>query len=114
MVLNVQDEVAGRLPPQNLEAEVCVLGSMLHDRETIGEVLLVLAPEDFYMPAHAEIYRTLTGLYDRGEPVDLGEAELTDWLFSPEVAQGQTCPPESRLPPAQRFAWNEMPCNGQQ
>jgi len=65
------NEVAGRLPPQNLEAEQCVLGSMLLDRETIGEVLLLLDADDFYMPSHAEVYRALVALYDRNEPVDL-------------------------------------------
>ncbi len=65
------NEVSDRLPPQNLEAEQCVLGSMLLDRETIGDVLLLLDADDFYMPAHAEVFRALVGLYDRNEPVDL-------------------------------------------
>jgi len=59
------------LPAQNLEAEQCVLGSMLLDREVIGEVLLGLDPADFYEPRHGELYRTLVGLYDRNHPVDL-------------------------------------------
>jgi replicative DNA helicase len=66
-----QNDALGRLPPQNLEAEQCVLGSMLLDRDVIGEVLLDLSDEDFYLPAHAEVFRTLIGLYDRNEPVDL-------------------------------------------
>ena len=64
-------DLSSRLPPQNLEAEQCVLGSMLHDREAIGEALLLLDGDDFYMPAHAEVFKWLTTLYDRGEPVDL-------------------------------------------
>jgi replicative DNA helicase len=44
---------------------------MLLDRDVIGEVLLDLVHEDFYLPAHAEVFRTLIGLYDRNEPVDL-------------------------------------------
>ncbi|HEX5011710.1 MAG TPA: replicative DNA helicase [Planctomycetota bacterium] len=59
------------LPAQNLEAEQCVLGSMLLDREAIGEVLLVLEAEDFYEPRHAELFRLLCVLYDRNQPVDL-------------------------------------------
>jgi len=59
------------LPAQNLEAEQCVLGSMLLDREAIGEVLLVLEAEDFYEPKHAELFRLLCVLYDRNQPVDL-------------------------------------------
>jgi len=63
--------VPDHLPPQNLEAEQCVLGSMLLDRASIGDVLLVLDADDFYMPTHAEIFRTLTELFDHNEPVDL-------------------------------------------
>jgi len=59
------------LPAQNLEAEQCVLGSMLLDREAIGEVLLILEAEDFYEPKHAELFRLLCVLYDRNQPVDL-------------------------------------------
>jgi replicative DNA helicase len=66
-----QNDSVGRLPPQNLEAEQCLLGSMLLDRDVIGEVLLDLTDDDFYLPAHAEVFRTLVGLYDRNEPVDL-------------------------------------------
>lgn len=66
-----QNDALGRLPPQNLDAEQCVLGSMLLERDVIGEVLLELSVDDFYLPAHAEVFRTLVGLYDRNEPVDL-------------------------------------------
>ena len=80
-----QNEAPDRRPPQNLEAEHGVLGSMLMDREAIGDVLLVLDDDDFYMPANAEIFRTLVGLYDRNEPVDLVLA--TDELNSGALAQ---------------------------
>lgn len=60
-----------RLPPQNLEAEQCVLGSMLLDRECIGDVLLHITPESFYVPAHGEICQALADLFERNEPVDL-------------------------------------------
>jgi replicative DNA helicase len=59
------------LPAQDLEAEQCVLGSMLLDREAIGDVVLVLEHGDFYEPKHAEVFRTLCSLYDRNQPVDL-------------------------------------------
>ncbi len=65
------NEMPGRLPPQNLEAEQCVLGSMLLDREVIGEVVLLLDPSDFYLPANADVFRVLSGMYDRAEPIDL-------------------------------------------
>jgi len=64
-------EVPDRLPPQNLEAEQCVLGSMLLDRECIGDVLLFLTAKDFYMPSHSEVFSALVELFERNEPVDL-------------------------------------------
>jgi len=64
-------EIPDRLPPQNLDAEQCVLGAMLLHREAIGEVLLHLTPEDFYSPIHGEVFSVLSELYDDNRPVDL-------------------------------------------
>lgn len=63
--------VLERLPPQNLEAEQSVLGAMLIDKEAIARVQEVLRAEDFYREAHRHIYDVITGLFDRGEAVDL-------------------------------------------
>jgi hypothetical protein len=38
-----------------------------------------------------------------GQTVDLGEAILTDWLFTPDLATGPACTPPTKLPPAQVF-----------
>lgn len=64
-------EAPGRLPPQNVEAESCVLGSMLLDRECIADLVQILSPDDFYVPAHAEVFAALVALYDENRPVDL-------------------------------------------
>jgi replicative DNA helicase len=60
-----------RVPPQNLEAEQGVLGSMLLDRDAIARVVELIRPEDFYRDAHRRIYETIVDLFERGEPVDL-------------------------------------------
>jgi replicative DNA helicase len=60
-----------RLPPQNLEAEESVLGSMMLSAEAIADVVEVLDVGDFYRSANAKIYATMHGLYARGEPVDI-------------------------------------------
>jgi len=60
-----------RIPPQNLEAEQGVLGSMLLDRDAIARVIEALRPEDFYRDAHRVIYAAMSDLFERGEPVDL-------------------------------------------
>jgi len=60
-----------RVPPQNLEAEQGVLGSMLLDRDAIARALEGLRAEDFYRDAHRVIFQAMVELFERGEPVDL-------------------------------------------
>jgi replicative DNA helicase len=67
------DETAlagGMTLPQNLEAEMCVLGSVLIDSETIHDVVLLLVPVDFYLEAHRTIYKAIVDLFDLGQTVD--------------------------------------------
>ncbi|MDR0432002.1 MAG: replicative DNA helicase [Bifidobacteriaceae bacterium] len=59
-----------RLPPQDLDAEMSVLGGMLMSKDAIAEVVEVLRPEDFYRPAHETLYGVVTDLYGAGQPVD--------------------------------------------
>jgi replicative DNA helicase len=68
--MNVSD-LQDRLPPHNLEAERGVLGSMLRDNGVIGDVLQILREDNIYTDAHRKIYRAITQLYDKGQPVDL-------------------------------------------
>src|SRR5262245_37730900 len=60
-----------RLPPQNRDAERCVLGSMLRDNAVIGDVLQIIREDNFYLDAHQKIFKAVITLYDRGHPVDL-------------------------------------------
>lgn len=60
----------GKVPPHNLEAEESVLGACLISREAIANVLEILGNDDFYKPAHNEIFHTILELYGRGDPVD--------------------------------------------
>lgn len=60
-----------KLPPQNIEAEQSVLGSLLIDKEAIVKVADLLMPEDFYNPAHGEIFKTMLELYEHRQPIDI-------------------------------------------
>src|SRR3990172_5230594 len=60
-----------RVPPQSLEAEQSVLGSMLLERDAIARVVELVRPEDFYRDAHRKIYEIVVELFERGEPADL-------------------------------------------
>nr|WP_184676508.1 replicative DNA helicase [Saccharothrix violaceirubra] len=59
-----------RQPPQDLAAEQSVLGGMLLSKDAIADVVEVLAPNDFYRPAHQAVYDCVLDLYGRGEPAD--------------------------------------------
>ncbi|MFQ6059222.1 MAG: replicative DNA helicase [Anaerolineae bacterium] len=59
-----------RLPPQNIEAEQSVLGSLLIDPDAIIRVASFLRPEDFYREVHGQIYEAILHLYERREPAD--------------------------------------------
>jgi len=61
----------GRVPPQNIEAEQSVIGSMMLDREVIPVITELLKPEDFYRQDHVEIYEAVMDLFERAEPIDI-------------------------------------------
>jgi len=60
-----------RLPPQNLDAELSVLGAMMIEREAIVRATDLLDGSDFYRDAHRVVYEAMVALNDRNEAVDL-------------------------------------------
>jgi replicative DNA helicase len=80
-----------RLPPQSLEAEESVLGSILIDRDAIIEVAPILTPDDFYRAANGSVYRAMLDLYERREPVDIVTvAETLERTGDLDVVGGRT------------------------
>jgi len=67
----VESSRIDRLPPQNIEAEEAVLGSLLIDADAIIRVATILRSEDFYREKHGWIYEAILDLHERREPVDL-------------------------------------------
>ena len=67
-----------RVPPQNIEAETAVLGSILLDKSLIDVAGEKLKPEHFYLKEHQLIFKAVLELYSEDKPVDL--ISLTDWL----------------------------------
>jgi replicative DNA helicase len=59
-----------RIPPNNLEAEMALLGSILVDKEMMSAVSEIVRPDDFYASLHESIYRALYALYESGKPLD--------------------------------------------
>jgi replicative DNA helicase len=64
-------ELSQRLPPQSIEAEACVLGSMVLHAPCIDIVVGVTCAEHFYRPAHQLIYQALVDMRQSGKPIDL-------------------------------------------
>jgi replicative DNA helicase len=60
-----------KIPPQNIEAEQSLLGSLLIDKDAIIRVADVVRPDDFYKENHKIIYETMLELFSRHEPIDL-------------------------------------------
>src|SRR6059058_2751444 len=61
-----------RTPPNSVEAEQGVLGSMLlSPRQAIGECVEKINEEYFYVPAHQTIYSVLVDLWNAGQAIDL-------------------------------------------
>ena len=61
----------GKIPPNDIEAEQAVLGSMLTDKDAVIAAIEVLKPEDFYREDNKTIYTAVLSLYNRAEPVDI-------------------------------------------
>jgi replicative DNA helicase len=64
-------EMIDRIPPQSLEAEVAVLGSMLLDHNAISQAIELLETGCFYKEAHKKIYSAIIKLFDENKAVDL-------------------------------------------
>lgn len=60
-----------RMPPQNLEAEISTLGSLMLDKDAIFKVADVISARDFYKPIHQDIYEAMVDLFTRREPIDV-------------------------------------------
>ncbi len=60
-----------KIPPQSIEAEQAVLGSLLIDKNAIVKVADRLTPQDFYSPANEKIFEAMLELYGKSQPIDV-------------------------------------------
>ncbi|MCX6338760.1 MAG: replicative DNA helicase [Candidatus Aureabacteria bacterium] len=73
-----QNTALDRLPPQNLDAEMSVLGAMLLDKDAIVQAIESIGPECFYKEANAKIYSAIIQLCDANQPADI--VTITEYL----------------------------------
>ena len=67
----IMDDPKLKLPPQNIEAEIAVLGALMIDENAIVKIADFLMPDDFYRSAHRLIFEAMLRLYEKQEPIDV-------------------------------------------
>jgi len=60
-----------RIPPQNIDAEKALLGSIMIKPVALHEIIDLISEDDFYVQKHQLIYRTMLDLSRTGDPIDL-------------------------------------------
>ena len=68
----MDEELVTRQPPQSLEAEQAVLGSILIDSRCLTDVIGLVRPEDFYLEQNREIYETIYTMFNFSQTIDPG------------------------------------------
>ena len=66
----MDEELMSRQPPQSLEAEQAVLGSILIDSRCITEIIGIVSPEDFFLQQNREIYETIYTMFNFSQTID--------------------------------------------
>ena len=59
------------IPPQNIEAEASLLGSILIDSDSLVKIADTIHSEDFYDPRHQKIYDAIHQLYEKHYAIDV-------------------------------------------
>ncbi|MCK4406037.1 MAG: replicative DNA helicase [Bacteroidales bacterium] len=61
----------GKVPPQAIDLEEAVLGAIMLEKDALTAVIDILKPEIFYKESHQIIYRAITRLFAKSEPIDI-------------------------------------------
>jgi len=65
------DPLAKRIPPQNLEAEQALLGSIMLKKEAMYDANDYVSADSFYAEKHRIIFRAMLDLVNSSSPIDL-------------------------------------------
>jgi replicative DNA helicase len=61
----------GKIIPQATQIEASVLGAVMLDKNAMSEILDVLNPSMFYLPAHERIFQAMMSIFNKTQPIDL-------------------------------------------
>ena len=67
-----------RIPPQNLEAEMSVLGCLMLDKDALIKIGDVVTADDFYDERHKLIFEAALALFEKSISIDI--LTMTNWL----------------------------------
>lgn len=65
------NQLPDKLPPQNTEAEQCLLGCLMLDKDAIVKIVDSIKADDFYKGGHQDIYQAMAELYEKSDPIDI-------------------------------------------
>ncbi|MBL7045998.1 MAG: replicative DNA helicase [Parcubacteria group bacterium] len=60
-----------RVPPQSIDAERALLGSIMLKPQSMNDVVDIISPEAFYAEKHRIIYNSMLELLGKSEPIDV-------------------------------------------
>ena len=66
----MDEELLAKQPPQSLEAEQAVLGSILIDSRCITDIVGIVSPEDFYLKQNRQIFETIYTMFNFSQTID--------------------------------------------
>ncbi|MDD4995564.1 MAG: replicative DNA helicase [Patescibacteria group bacterium] len=66
-----EKNILDKIPPQNLEAEISLLGALLLDKDAMIRIADLIRSDDFYKDAHAKIFDAMLHLYSKRDPIDI-------------------------------------------
>ena len=65
----MDEELMAKQPPQSLEAEQAVLGSILIDSRCLTDVVGIVTPEDFFLKQNREIFETIYTMFNFSQTI---------------------------------------------
>ncbi len=66
-----KNDINGKLPPQAVEVEEAVLGSLMLERDAFYQISDILNAQSFYLDKHQTIFAAIHNLINQGKPIDL-------------------------------------------
>src|SRR5579872_3671718 len=65
------DSKGVRIPPQNIEAEMALLGSIMLRPEALYDINDIISTGSFYSGRHAIIFEAMMDLFGKRQPIDM-------------------------------------------